>query len=512
LDASFSGYEDISFTDETANVYIWFYLPPYRPDNSIAADGILNYSNLLALTLSKHDSSKPFLVFSMQSIYGIHYQTSDHTIEEAVHRYNRRIHQLEEENVNVKIINIEDFYSRFSAEELIDWKYYFLSQMPLNPKLSSHFSLWLSRQLEVVEMKRKKCIVLDLDNTLWGGILGEDGMDGIQLGNDYPGVTYVFFQKYLLELCKNGILLTVCSKNNEADVLEVWEKHPGLILRKEHIVAYRINWNNKSDNIREIAEELNIGLESLVFIDDNPAERELIKQMLPQVTVPDFPAQPYLFPGFVKALTHNHFSTYRLTKDDVSKTQQYRENSKRVQFQHQFADFDNYLRNLEIELTVEPLDGFNLSRIAQMTQKTNQFNLTTRRYMETDIRNFAETGGWVYGLNVKDRFGDNGLTGLIIIEIRQTEAIIDTFLLSCRILGKKIENAFIRFMLMKLKNSGVSKVDACYLKTAKNSQVATFYDDTGFKLKSEKGDVKTYSMNLDTFNFTLSDLYKINEK
>ena len=512
LDASFSGYEDIAVPDETADVYLWFYLPPYRADSSIAAEEIINYGNLLTLACSRLDVSKPFIAFTMQSIYHIHYQTSAHSLEEAVYGYNRKLYQLEENNLNVKIIPISDFYGRFSEKERIDWKYYFLYQMPLNPKLASHFSTWLCRQFEMIEMKRKKCIVLDLDNTIWGGIAGEDGMAGIQLGNDYPGNAYAFFQKYLLELGKNGILLTVCSKNNETDILEVWEKHSALLLRKEHIVAYRINWHIKPDNIKEIAAELNIGLDSIVFIDDNPAERELVKQMLPQVEVPDFPTQPYLFPEFAKTLTYQYFSAYRLTKEDISKTQQYKENAQRIQFQHQFTDFDNYLRSLEIELTIEPADDFNVERLAQLTQKTNQFNLTTRRYTETDIRNFVRTGGQVYGLRVKDRFGDNGLTGLIITEIKQNKAKIDTFLLSCRILGKKIEDVFIRYILMKLKNSGIDEVEACYITTAKNGHVADFYDETGFKRITEKNDVKTYRLFLDDINFTLSDIYKISEK
>ena len=512
LDASFSGYEDISFIDEMATAYIWFYVPKCRPDNAIAAEEILNYSRLMTHILSKRDASKPFFLFSMQSIYNIRYETSACILEEAIYQYNSNLHQLEESHLNVKVINIRDFYSNYSEEELIDWKYYFLYQMPLNPKLSANFSQWLSRQFEMIEMKRKKCIVLDLDNTVWGGIVGEDGMDGIQLGNEYPGNTYIFFQKYLMELSNNGILLAVCSKNNEADVLEVWEKHPCLLLRKEHFVAYRINWNNKPDNIKEIAIELNIGLDSIVFIDDNQAEQALVKQMLPQVEVPDFPAHPYLFPEFAKKLTVNYFGTYRLTKEDVSKTQQYKENTKRIQFQNQFADFDNYLQNLAMELTIESLNDFNIARIAQLTQKTNQFNLTTRRYTETDIRNFAQKGGWVYGLHVKDRFGDNGLTGVIIIEIRQDRAVIDSLLLSCRILGKKIENAFLQYVLMKLKNSGIKKVDACYIQTAKNSQAANFYDDAGFKKEEEKQYVKTYNMFLDEVNLTISDFYKIMEK
>jgi FkbH-like protein len=314
-----------------------------------------------------------------------------------------------------------------------------------------------------------------------------------------------------LELERIGVILTVCSKNNEADVLNVWEHHPDMLLRREHFAAWRINWNNKADNINDIAKELNIGLDSLVFIDDSPAERELVKQALPEISVPDFPAYPYCYPVFIKQLTDDYFSTYKATQEDLTKTRQYRENAERAQYKNQFTDVQEYLRNMKIELTIEKLNEFNIMRCAQMTQKTNQFNLTTRRYTETEIRNISDAGNWVYGLRVKDRFGDNGLTGLIIIKTSDQTANIDTLLLSCRILGKDIEYAFLFFMLLKLKKTGLRKVLAEYGKTPKNMQVEDFYEKCGFQLKECLQNRKCYELVLDKTDFVLSDIYKMEE-
>jgi FkbH-like protein len=512
LDAKFSGYEDISFIDKTVDSYIWFYCIPYKTQTDIVVNEILNYSNLLDLVISRIDDSKLIIIFTMVSLFKIVYQTSDTRIENAIFEYNRKINDLAKKKSNIKMIDINAFYYNYSNEQLIDWKYYYLSKIPINPKLAPDFSYWLLRQLEIIDLKRKKCIVLDLDNTLWSGVLGEDGIDGIRMGEDYPGNVFRFFQSYLLELERMGVILTICSKNNEADVLSVWEKHPDMLLHKEHFVAYRINWNNKAENIKDIAKELNIGLDSMVFIDDNPAELELIKQTLPEISIPDFPDHPYLFPLFIKKLTDDYFSVYKLTQDDFVKTRQYKENAEREQYKEQFLDMDGYLRSLEIELTIEKLDNFNITRLAQMTQKTNQFNLTTHRYTESDIQAFAERGALVYGLRVKDRFGDNGLTGLIIVEIDGLSANIDTFLLSCRILGKGIEDAFIAHIFKKLKDLKIEYVTASLIKTKKNEQVEYFYEKVGFKVSANFGDRKDYVLTLDDINISLQDIYKMEER
>ena len=359
-------------------------------------------------------------------------------------------------------------------------------------------------------MRRKKCLVLDLDNTLWGGILGEDGVDGIQIGGDYPGKAYSYWQRALLQLSRMGVILAVCSKNNEADVLEAWEKNPHMVLRREHFSATRINWQDKATNISDIAAELNIGLDSMVFLDDNPAERELVKQMLPQVEVPDFPAKPYLLMPFFKQLVDKYFRIYSVTKEDLAKTEQYRSNALRRAEQSRFADLDQFLYSLDMQLDIAPADEHNLPRIAQMTQKTNQFNLTTRRYTEADVQQRLDQGWHVYCVGVSDRFGDNGITGAIFLQpVSDEEVNIDSLLLSCRILGKGIEDAFVKTVLNLMRLDGYRKLSADYIPTAKNGQTADFYDRLGMTCVSEdKQGVKHYVMPLKGV-FEINNCYNI---
>jgi FkbH-like protein len=508
LDMRFSGYGDVSFVDKAADGYIWFYLVPYKVNNELLIDEIKHYTNLLELTLSGIDKNKQFLVFTMYSIFQIKYLVSETGLENIIFAYNRKIDELAQKYSNVKRIDIADYFRQFSEKQIIDWKYFFLAQISFNPVLASNFKSWFLRQLEIIELKRKKCIVVDLDNTLWAGVLGEDGVEGIKIGGDYPGNAYLFFQDYLREVSRHGIILAICSKNNETDVFEVFERHPDMILKMDDFVTYRINWKDKAENIENIAQELNIGLDSIVFIDDNPAEREFVKQMLPDVCIPHFPEYPYLYPEFIEEINSKYFNAYKLTDEDLLKTQDYKENIKRIQYKEQFYDVDGYLRGLEIKLTLERLNKINIVRFAQMTQKTNQFNLTTKRYTEADLQKFSDEGSLVYGLRVKDKFGDNGLTGLVIIEYKQDYGHINTFLLSCRILGRKIEFEFIKYLFKKLKMLNITIITASYVKTQKNRQVEDFYDKCGFEIVEADDSHKNYRFELtDAENIYLSDVY-----
>jgi FkbH-like protein len=355
-------------------------------------------------------------------------------------------------------------------------------------------------------------LVLDLDNTLWGGILGEDGMEGIQIGNTYPGNAFLDFQNNLLELSKNGVILTACSKNNEQDVMEAWNKNPFLQIKKEQLAAWRINWNNKADNIAELAQELNIGLDSMVFIDDNPTERELIKQVFPMVETPEFPKQPYMLPEFFEKICADYFQIYKLTGEDKEKLEQYKANAERTSFQKSFISFDDYLKSLEIILDIQELNSMNLSRIAQMTQKTNQFNLTTKRYTEEDITTFAAQGAKIFCISVSDKFGDSGITGAAIITVdnENRSADIDSFLLSCRILGKNIETTFLKYVLQQLKENGILHLTAAFIPTAKNIQVLDFYEKNGFELVSKTAEgEKQYFCDLKQKDTEIEDCYKI---
>jgi FkbH-like protein len=279
--------------------------------------------------------------------------------------------------------------------------------------------------------------------------LGEDGIAGIKLGNSYPGKAYHDFQVNILDASKNGVILAVCSKNNENDILDAWEKNPYTVLKSTHFAAYRINWQNKATNILELAKELNIGLDSLVFLGDNPVARNLIRTIIPEVAVPEFPEQPYNLSIFFKQVYEEYFQIHALTNEDKSKTEQYLANTQRTQFQKTFTSLEDYFANLKMELNIQQATAFNIPRIAQMTQKTNQFNLTTKRYTETEIYEFLADKNLVWCLNVKDKFGDNGLTAtcIVILNASGKEATIDSYLLSCRILGRGIENAFLAWII-----------------------------------------------------------------
>ena len=507
---TYSGYGDISLIPGDVDRYIWFYQVPVNADSLQLAQEIEAYRDQLDLVLASADAAKPFIIFSLVNLFPLRLTGNDVAVAEAVAAFNAHAMALSRERSQVKWVDFSEFTSLYDAETLINWKYYLMSQTMLNPKLARDFKTWWARVEDSLALKRMKCLVLDLDNTLWGGVLGEDGVDGIQLGGDYPGKAYQQWQLALSRLAANGIILVVCSKNNETDVQEAWDKNPSMVLKREHFSALRINWRDKASNLRELADELNIGLDSMVFVDDSPAERELIRQLLPEVKVPEFPDKPYLLMPFFKSLVENYFRTYEVTAEDRAKTEQYQANALRRAEQARFADFDDYLYSLDISIDVIPADEHNMPRIAQMTQKTNQFNLTTRRYTDTEVGRFV-SGLWhIYCMAVRDRFGDSGITGTIFLRpVDDTTLDIDTLLISCRVLGKGVEEAFFKTVLNLMRLNGYRKLTATYCPTAKNVQTADFYDRMGMEctMTDDEGR-KHYEMRLDRV-FDIKNCYDI---
>ena len=505
-ECQFSGYDDISLVPLEAEKYIWFYNVPYGIINTQSVNIVKSFSQKFDLVYSQISENKEIIVFTLYDMGSTKITSSDFAFEEAIADFNKHILKLEKDNNNIKVISFAEFASQYNKNDLIDWKYYFTSQLAFSAKHAINFKRWFEQKENQIALKRKKCIVLDLDNTLWGGILGEDGIEGIKIGGDYPGKAFLYFQKSLVELSKSGVILAVCSKNNEADVRECWAKNPYNIINEKYISSYRINWNNKADNIKEIAKELNLGLDSFVFIDDNPAERELVKQMLPMVEVPEFPLQPYNLISFVDVLTEKYFKVYSLTEEDKKKTEEYKANAERSKAQTKFADMDSFIRSLEIKITIQAANKMNINRIAQMTQKTNQFNLTTKRYTENDLYAILAEGAKIWCLSVSDKFGDSGITGAIIIKNSE----IDELLLSCRILGKGIEKEFISQILLKLKHNRIYKLTATYIPTQKNVQVKEFYESNGFELITEQTDgTKLYSIDLSVYSVVSDDRYEV---
>jgi FkbH-like protein len=326
--------------------------------------------------------------------------------------------------------------------------------------------------------RSRKCIVVDLDNTLWGGAVGEEGPLGIALGPDYPGIAYQNFQRALKTLVGNGIILAINSKNNEADVEEVFSKNPHMILSKDDFAAIRTNWEDKARNIESIAKELNIGLDSMVYIDDSPLEREVVRHAHPEVLTPDWSMPPEQYTDRLVDL--NVFHQMSLTDEDRQKSRLYAEERMRKSSERAAGSTEDYLRSLNMKLHIATQNNVNIQRAAQLTQKTNQFNLTTKRYSEADIRAFIEQADVVATGEVTDTFGSYGIVLLAIITCKGTTADLDTFLMSCRVMGRGVESVFLDALMSELERRGVKEIRARFLPTAKNAPARSFLPGEGF--------------------------------
>lgn len=375
-------------------------------------------------------------------------------------------------------------------EQALNPRFWYLYKSPFSERFLNE---WADRLAEGVAQRlgrAKKLLVLDCDNTLWGGILGEAGFDGIELDGDAAaGKPWQDFQRQILELQSRGVLLALCSKNNEADVLEVLDRHSAMLIRREHLACWRVDWRPKWENIVQIASELNLGLDAIVFIDDSPHECELVRQTLPDVDVLQTPAPAHLLTGLLR--NYRGFSESPATGEDLRRTELYREEWRRGQAKKQFADFDDYLRSLELCVEVRPPVGAELARFAQLTQRTNQFNLTTRRHTEGDISALASSpDNLALILSVKDKFGEYGLAGAAIVRLQAPDlAGITDFLLSCRVLGRRVEQAFIAGVTaLAFEKWPLARLEAAYLPSAKNQQTREFFDAAGFELLAEEAD------------------------
>jgi FkbH-like protein len=509
LNCIYSDYSDISNIDLNVDRYIWFYLPELSFGKNQNFDELSNYLNMLKYVLGKIDNNKTIIVFTAKRVFNLNLSLRDN--KNMIEYYNNSLYDLSKLNKNVIVFDFEEFLSNYSLDEIVDFKYFFTSRIIINPKLTNSFNVWFFNRIAQIEGRFKKCIILDLDNTLWGGILGEDGIGGIKIKGDYPGNVYELFQIFLLELSKFGVMLALCSKNNEDDVKEAFITNRNLILNLDNFVDWEINWNNKAENILKLAERLNIGLDSIVFIDDNPMERELVKQEIPEITVPDFPVHLYQFPFFLRQIL-NYFLSFNITSEDLNKTNQYKENRARNIEKYNYSDLDSFIKSLNIELDFSKMDEFNVERLVQLTQKTNQFNLTTKRYSKEELYTLHNNGSKIFAIHVKDKFGDYGIVGLaiILLDVNLKIAEVDSLLLSCRVLGKGIEHAIMDFIVQDLKHESVDILKSRYVYTNKNSQVKDFYEQFGFQIYDKIENNKEYKINLKFFKSPKNYNHKIN--
>lgn len=360
----------------------------------------------------------------------------------------------------------------------------------------------VGRLLAALQGKSRKCLVLDLDNTLWGGVIGDDGLDGIVLGQGNAlGEAFCDFQRYAKDLARRGVILAVCSKNDEKNALLPFERHPDMVLKREDIACFAASWEDKATAIRSIAKQLNIGLDSLVFADDNPFERNIVRTELPMVAVPELPEDPALFPGMIARA--GFFEGIALTAEDMARTQQYQANAERESAREKATDMPGYLRSLEMKLHWSRFTDVDQARVVQLINKTNQFNLTTRRYAGNEVENLVRKPSVLpLQMRLTDKFGDNGIISIIIACLDDDATLdIDTWLMSCRVLGRQVEHAALGILADEARRMGARRLVGRYRPTEKNGMVAEHYPKLGFSsLPAAPGEDQQFELRLDTFS------------
>jgi len=408
----------------------------------------------------------------------------DHQVSQgqtaAFRQANAALHDLAKRSRDVWLLDAEHLMAAVGTWRSRDNRLWGLAGLPLSGVALHALAEEYVTYLRAFAGLARKVLVLDLDNTLWGGVVGEDGPAGIQLGPDYPGSAYVEFQQVILGLQRRGVVLALNSHNNEADVLEVLETHPAMLLRRHHFAAVRINWQDKVCNMLELSEELGLGVGSFVYLDDSQVECERMWQALPRVWTVHLDPEPTERADLLRRLSL--FDTLAFSAEDRRRGEMYQQEGARKRLFTTAQSPEDFYRSLQMELSIQRVDATTLARAAQLSQRTNQFNLTTRRYSEADLARLLESPTHeVYCLRVRDRFGDSGVVGLLITVFDGMRATIDTFLLSCRVLGRTVEDAALTFLLHRARKLGATEMIGLFRPTAKNAPAADFYARSGFE-------------------------------
>lgn len=397
----------------------------------------------------------------------------------SIHQLNSELRKLARLRPGVWLLDYDSLVARYGRMGWHDERKWQTVRMPIASSHLVHLADEWLRFLHPLSGKVAKALVVDLDNTLWGGIIGEDGMDGIRIGAEHPGSWYRDLQRVILDFYGCGILLAICSKNNPDDAMEVLDKHPGMILRRQHFAAMRVNWQDKAQNLREIANELNIGIDALAFLDDNPVERERIRAALPEVAVLDLPSDPSRYAAALRDC--GLFERLSLSEEDKQRGIYYAAQRERTELETTCASKEDFLRSLQQEVEIAAADAKSLARVAQLTQKTNQFNVTTRRYKEQEIAQMVSASNCrVVSVRVRDRYGDNGLVGVAITRDSANSREIDSFLLSCRVIGRTVETAVLSYLAEDARRRGLTRMQGWFLPTKKNAPASDFYAQHGF--------------------------------
>ena len=411
---------------------------------------------------------------------GISTARNSSSLEHKIRQLNEWLFSICQDDSRTFLLDFNQIEAQLGSVNALDWRMWYAAKSILTNKFLVKYAIEITKIVCALKGRSKKCLVLDADNCLWGGVIGEDGLEHILLNpTEYPGNIYYEVQKLFLALHDRGILLCICSKNNEADVWEVLEKHPHCLINRRHIAAWRINWLAKPDNLISLAAELRLDLDSFVFLDDSSLECGLVSQTINEVDVIQVPKHIWEYPEIL--IKEGLFDTLSDTPEDHMRTQMYLSNSLRAVEERKFAGAEDFLRTLDMIATIKLAAPNQISRIAQLTQKTNQFNLTTHRYSEIQIEKLIRSNEHeVVCLTVADRFGDFGLVGVAILWFDNNVAEFDTLLLSCRILGRNVENVFLVECINYIYGRGIDRVKGTYIPSLKNAQTKLFYSHVGF--------------------------------
>jgi FkbH-like protein len=418
-------------------------------------------------------------VIPTYSPFGIFETKAEYSLQDMVKDLNSLMVEESRKTPSLYVYDFNGFVTRYGEKNVFDFRQFHYGDIKVALDYIPYLAEDLMGYIKPATGRNRKCIVLDLDNTLWGGIVGEDGFEGIKLGPKSPGSAYIEFQRHLLSLHHRGIILAINSKNNPDDAFKVIREHPYMVLREENFACVKINWNDKISNMRQIAAELNIGLDSMVFIDDDPVSRELMSKMLPEVMTVELPRDPSLYAPTIMRM--NDFNVLNITVEDMKRGEMYLQQRKTAELQSRTSNLEEFLSQLGTRIKIKKVDSFTLPRVSQLILKTNQFNLTTHRYQEEEIRRLSRDDRVLIGCaHVEDKFGDNGITGAFIVFKDPAVWTVDTFLLSCRVMGRGVEDAMMSYILSEAKNAGIKTVKAQYLPTSKNKPCETFLEKYGF--------------------------------
>lgn len=413
------------------------------------------------------------------SVYGNYAQKILSSYHLQIKKFNLQLSELSTQNADLFIVDLASLFSIYGEHFIRDEKILTNASTIFSIDFFPIFCDQILKIIIAIRGEFKKCLILDLDNTTWGGIIGDDGIENIQIGSLGIGKAFSSLQNWALSLKDRGIILCICSKNTESIAKEPFENHPDMVLRLDDIAVFVANWESKVDNIKHIQSVLNIGFDSMVFLDDNPFERNIVRENIKGITVPELPEDPVDYVPYLRR--QNLFETASASGLDKDRTKQYQEEAKRTEFKTQFDSAHSFLESLEMASTVKPFDKFSIPRVAQLTQRSNQFNLRTKRYTEKDIKKFSESKNHeTITFDLKDKFGEYGIISVIILEQKDNSWFIDTWIMSCRVLKRNVEEFVVNSIIQLAKQKGITTIVGEYIPTKKNVIVKDLYSNLGF--------------------------------